>query len=77
MCTVLQIFGCLAITELAHGSDVKRLTTTATYDPASQQFIIHTPDYLATKCWAGNLGMLNQYHINLYHTVLHFPLTFV
>lgn len=56
---VFQILSCLALTELAHGSDLKRLRTTATYDPASQQFIIHTPDYLAAKCWVGNLGMSN------------------
>ncbi|XP_046680314.1 peroxisomal acyl-coenzyme A oxidase 3-like [Homalodisca vitripennis] len=51
-----KILSCLALTELAHGSDTKRLRTTANYDSATQEFIIHTPDYQAAKYWVGNLG---------------------
>jgi acyl-CoA oxidase len=46
----------LAITELAHGSDTKRLKTTATYDHSTQEFIINSPGIEAAKCWVGNLG---------------------
>lgn len=31
--------------------------TTATYDKASEEFIIHTPDIRATKWWPGDLGL--------------------
>lgn len=45
--------GCFAMTELGHGSNVPGLETTATFDEASDQFIIHTPNITATKWWIG------------------------
>lgn len=37
----LELPGCFAMTETGHGSDVQSLETTATYDPATQEFVIH------------------------------------
>lgn len=51
-----KLVNCLAITEVAHGSNTKRFRTTATYDPKTQEFVINTPDFEAAKCWVGNLG---------------------
>ncbi|CAO3661253.1 unnamed protein product [Umbelopsis vinacea] len=51
-----QIIGCYAQTELGHGSNVQGLETTATYDPSTQTFILHSPTLTAAKWWIGGLG---------------------
>jgi acyl-CoA oxidase len=47
------MYGCYAQTELAHGSDVQNLETTATYDKNTETFVINTPTINATKWWIG------------------------
>ena len=47
------MIGCFAMTELAHGSNVAGLETTATFDEETDEFIIHTPHLGATKWWIG------------------------
>ncbi|KAI8375984.1 acyl-CoA dehydrogenase/oxidase C-terminal [Radiomyces spectabilis] len=48
-----NFIGCFAMTELGHGSNVPGLETTATFDEAADQFVIHTPTLTATKWWIG------------------------
>lgn len=52
-----QIVGSYAQTELAHGSNVRGLQTTATYDATTQMFILDTPTLGATKWWNSNAGI--------------------
>jgi acyl-CoA oxidase len=50
----LDTLGCFAMTETGHGSDVASLRTTATFDPATDEFVINTPDDSARKEYIGN-----------------------
>ena len=48
-----EIVGCYAQTEIGHGSDVRSLETTATYDEKTQEFLINMPSISAAKFWPG------------------------
>lgn len=45
----MSIIGCYAQTELGHGSNVQGLETTATFDPATDEFVMHSPTVTSTK----------------------------
>ncbi|MBB5917211.1 acyl-CoA oxidase [Nocardia transvalensis] len=49
----LDLLGCFAMTESGHGSDVANLETTATYDPATGEFVVHSPTESARKDYIG------------------------
>src|SRR5699024_745277 len=49
----LDVLGCFAMTETGHGSNVQALETTATYDPAAGEFVIHSPTPSSRKDYIG------------------------
>ncbi|KAL4102670.1 hypothetical protein PRIC1_006414 [Phytophthora ramorum] len=51
-----KILGAYAQTELSHGSNVQGIETVATYDKATQEFVIDSPTLTSRKWWPGGLG---------------------
>ena len=49
----LELPGCYAMTETGHGSNVRDLETTASYDPVRDEFVVNTPHPGARKDYIG------------------------
>ena len=49
----LNIIGTYAQTELGHGTFVRGLETTATYDERTQEFVLNSPTLSSYKWWPG------------------------
>ena len=49
--------GVFAMTETGHGSDVAGIATTATFDPATDELVLHTPYRAAWKDYLGNAAL--------------------
>jgi len=51
-----EIIGAYAQTELGHGSNVRGIELTATWDKSTKCFVLHSPTLTASKWWNGTLG---------------------
>ncbi|XP_022068759.1 peroxisomal acyl-coenzyme A oxidase 1 isoform X1 [Acanthochromis polyacanthus] len=61
----LEIIGTYAQTEMGHGTHLRGLETTATYDPSTQEFVLNSPTVSSIKWWPGGLGKTSNYAIVL------------
>ncbi|KAJ7299812.1 hypothetical protein O6H91_Y145000 [Diphasiastrum complanatum] len=59
----MAIIGCYAQTELGHGSNVQGLETTASFDYASDEFVMNSPTLTSSKWWPGGLGKSSTHAI--------------
>jgi acyl-CoA oxidase len=53
----LELPGCYAMTEIGHGSNVRGLETTATWNDEADAFVLRTPHEGAGKEWIGNAAL--------------------
>ncbi|XP_028258746.1 peroxisomal acyl-coenzyme A oxidase 1 isoform X1 [Parambassis ranga] len=61
----LEIIGTYAQTEMGHGTHLRGLETTATFDPATQEFVLNSPTISSIKWWPGGLGKTSNHAIVL------------
>ncbi|KAM4842879.1 peroxisomal acyl-coenzyme A oxidase 1 isoform 3-T3 [Thomomys bottae] len=61
----LEITGTYAQTEMGHGTHLRGLETTATYDPKTQEFILNSPTVTSIKWWPGGLGKTSNHAVVL------------
>ncbi|KAH8811027.1 acyl-CoA dehydrogenase/oxidase C-terminal [Xylogone sp. PMI_703] len=66
-----EIFGCYAQTELGHGSNVKGIETTATFDGDTDEFIINSPTLSSTKYWIGASGIWATHALVVARLIIH------
>ncbi|OPL21198.1 peroxisomal 1 acyl-coenzyme a oxidase, partial [Mytilus galloprovincialis] len=55
-----KMIGTYAQTELGHGTFIRGLETTATFDPETQEFILDSPTLSSIKYWPGNGKYVNK-----------------
>ena len=58
----LDEVGCFGLTELGYGNNAVEMETTATFDPKTDELIVHSPTPLAQKYWITN-GACHAKHI--------------
>ncbi|CAB3239676.1 unnamed protein product [Arctia plantaginis] len=62
-----EIIGTYAQTELGHGTFIRGLETRATYDPKTEEFVLHSPTLTSYKWWPGSLAHTANYCVVMAH----------
>ncbi|KAG0001077.1 acyl-Coenzyme A oxidase, partial [Modicella reniformis] len=65
-----RVIGCFAMTELGHSSNLRGLETTSTWDPETNEFVVHSPTLTATKWWIGMSGETATHTVAICQTVV-------
>ncbi|XP_072946858.1 acyl-coenzyme A oxidase 1-like [Epargyreus clarus] len=60
-----MMIGTYAQTELGHGTFIRGLETTATYDPLTEEFVLNSPTLTSYKWWPGGLAQTANHCIVL------------
>ncbi|KAA0723829.1 Peroxisomal acyl-coenzyme A oxidase 1 [Triplophysa tibetana] len=60
-----RVLGTYAQTEMGHGTHIRGLETTATYHPATQEFVLNSPTISSIKWWPGGLGKTSNHAVVL------------
>ncbi|CAH0592214.1 unnamed protein product [Chrysodeixis includens] len=63
----MDLIGTYAQTELGHGTFIRGLETTATYDPKTEEFVLHSPTLSSYKWWPGSLAHTANYCVVMAH----------
>jgi acyl-CoA oxidase len=64
------LFGTYIQTEIGHGTFVRGMETTATYDRHAQEFVLHSPTLTSIKFWPGTAGLSANYGLVMAKLVL-------
>jgi len=58
-----QIIGSYGQTELAHGSNIRGLETTAKLDLEKNEWVLNSPSVQSAKFWPGDMGRIGTHSI--------------
>ncbi|CAP27866.1 Protein CBG07946 [Caenorhabditis briggsae] len=65
-----EIIGCYAQTEMGHGTNLRALETTATFDISTREFILNSPTITSLKWWPGALGKSANWSIVIANLII-------
>jgi acyl-CoA oxidase len=66
----LEVMGCFCFTELGYGNNAPKMETTATFDKATDEFVITCPTTLSQKYWITNGACHANYAIVFAQTLI-------